>query len=850
MSAAAKKEDVNAGLRQTCGGLLFAMGVVVLLSLLTYDWHDIKVLSSPRSEYIHNCFGLVGAWLAFILFMSLGLSAYLLPFWCMLFACLLIFQPEQRQWSRLVWTVVFSTALALVLDLSISSNGGWIQGSNMPSGGVLINAVAGSLLIPLIERSGTLIIASIILLVSLVKLIGIGTVVTAARDLAANAQEWKTEQDEKSSEKAGGRSKQIDRQSREIEKKRAALEETVRREEQEAELRAKSQEGKLAEAEKVKQLEKAKLQEKAKQLELDKQQEKAKLLEKAKQLDKAKQLEQARQLELTKERGRAKAVADAALAVKGESGAFRLAQTDQTFQSTESGKRPYQLPPVTLLDELPPAEARFIKGDSATTGHIIKETLAEFDIQTEVTNVEQGPAVTRYELLPAAGVRVERIASLSNNLALALKATSVLIQAPVPGKGVVGVEVPNAIASMVFLRDLMEGNEWQTSKAALPLALGKDVSGADVVADLAAMPHLLIAGATGSGKSVCMHSCLLGLLMRCTPDHLRLMLVDPKIVEFSGYNKLPHLVSPVITDPRKVAIGLRWAINEMEKRYKLFARAGVRNIESYNTRPEASSDKPSMTAIEAEPLNLMPGRIAYIVVVVDELADLMLVAAADIENCIARLAQLSRAVGIHMILATQRPSVNIITGTIKANFPARIAFQVAQRTDSRTILDANGADNLLGRGDMLFLPPASNRMIRAQGCFVTDAESKRVLEFIRAQGEPSYQLAIQDKGSSEGGGDAGGSSGGSMDDGVDTELLEQSIQIIRETKRASTSSLQRRLRIGYTRAARIMDILEERGIVGPPRGSDPREILIDLDVNMGEAAPESPEKVVNGEENT
>ncbi|MFZ4398248.1 MAG: DNA translocase FtsK, partial [Kiritimatiellia bacterium] len=501
--------------------------------------------------------------------------------------------------------------------------------------------------------------------------------------------------------------------------------------------------------------------------------------------------------------------------------------------------RPYQLPPVTLLAELPPAAERVIKGDSATTGHVIKETLAEFDIQTEVTNVEQGPVVTRYELLPAAGVRVERIAALSNNIALALKATSVIIQAPVPGKGVVGVEVPNAIASKVFLRDILEGPTWQMSTAALPLALGKDVSGADVVADLAAMPHLLIAGATGSGKTVCMHSCLLGLLMRLTPDQLRLMLVDPKIVEFSAYNRLPHLVSPVITDPRKVAIGLRWAINEMEKRYKLFARVGVRNIEGYNGRPDAASGAPTMTAIEAEPINAVPCRLAYIVIVVDELADLMLVAQADIENCIARLAQLSRAVGIHMILATQRPSVNVITGTIKANFPARIAFQVAQRVDSRTILDCNGADNLLGRGDMLFLPPGSNKTTRAQGCFVTDDESNRVLRSIQAQGEPRYQLAIQDKVS---GGGGGGSSdeGGGGEEGVDDELLEQSIQIIRETKRASTSSLQRRLRIGYTRAARIMDIMEERGIVGPPRGSDPREILIDLDVEMGETASPVP----------
>jgi S-DNA-T family DNA segregation ATPase FtsK/SpoIIIE len=356
------------------------------------------------------------------------------------------------------------------------------------------------------------------------------------------------------------------------------------------------------------------------------------------------------------------------------------------------------------------------------------------------------------------------------------------------------------------------------------------VGGNDIVADLARMPHLLIAGATGSGKTVCMNSILSGLLVSRTPAELRMILVDPKIVEFTPFNNLPHLVVPVITDPKKVAIGLRWAINEMEKRYKLFAKVGVRNIEGYNSREVATQGDLFGPGGENDRI---PARVPYIVIVIDELADLMLVDQAEIENCIARLAQLSRAVGIHMIIATQRPSVNVITGTIKANFPARIAFQVAQKVDSRTILDTVGADKLLGRGDMLFLPPGSSKLIRAQGAMVSDAEIRRVVEFVRNQGAPQYEVEIKEKLEKSGASASGGEDG----EGVDDELLEQCVQIIRETRRASTSSLQRRLRIGYTRAARIMDILEERGIVGPPRGSDPREILIDLDGEIPENPP-------------
>ena len=464
----------------------------------------------------------------------------------------------------------------------------------------------------------------------------------------------------------------------------------------------------------------------------------------------------------------------------------------------------------------------------ADTGLVLKDTLAEFGIEVEVTNVERGPVVTRYELLPAPGVRVEKISNLSNNIALAMKAESIRVQAPIPGKGVVGIEIPNSVTTTVYFRELIDSPQWKSGKAALPLALGKDVGGKVLVPDLADMPHMLIAGATGAGKTVCMNSILTGLLMARTPDQMKLMLVDPKIVEFSNYNALPHLIVPVITDPKKVAHGLRWAISEMEKRYKLFAKAGVRNIKGFNNRPIAKQEElfaPDAVAPEAAPPppeDKLPDRIPYIVIVIDELADLMMVAQAEIEGYIARLAQLSRATGIHMIIATQRPSVNVITGTIKANFPSRISFQVAQKVDSRTILDASGADKLLGKGDMLFLSPGSGKLVRAQGTYTSDNEIHNVVDFIKQQGhQPVFEKEIHKKIEST------AAEIPEMDDSDD--LLEAAVEIIRQTKRASTSSLQRRLRIGYTRAARIMDILEQRGIVGPAQGADPREILIDLD---------------------
>jgi len=458
----------------------------------------------------------------------------------------------------------------------------------------------------------------------------------------------------------------------------------------------------------------------------------------------------------------------------------------------------FQLPSLDLLTTPPPIAERQLEEDLQMNAKILEETLREFGLEAACVNIDRGPAVTRYELAPAPGVKITKIVSLADDLALVLKAANCHIVAPIPGKGRVGVDVPNSTMTIVYAKELLAAREFQHLGSPLPLAIGKDVSGHPVVADLRDCPHLLVAGATGSGKTVCLNMLLTGLLYQSSPDEVKFLMIDPKMVELVLFNKIPHLVAPVVTDAKRAGAALHWAVQEMERRYQLLAKAGVRNIDAYNHK-----------------LAQGPERLPYLVIVIDELADLMMVASQGVEEAITRLSQLSRAVGLHVILATQRPSVDVITGVIKANFPARIAFQVASKVDSRTILDMNGADKLLGRGDLMFLRPGSAKPIRAQGCFVTDQEIERVVEHLKQQREPVYDeqfLAHQDK-----------SVEGVI--GEKDELYETARRIVLETGQASTSFLQRRLRLGYARAARILDLMEQEGLVGPPQGSRPREIL-------------------------
>jgi DNA segregation ATPase FtsK/SpoIIIE, S-DNA-T family len=517
--------------------------------------------------------------------------------------------------------------------------------------------------------------------------------------------------------------------------------------------------------------------------------------------------------------------------------------------STTSSWEDYILPGIDLLEEHS-LEARTATDPSELqeVQQVLIDTLAQFGIAVGPGDITKGPTITRYEVYPAKGVRVDKIVSLERDLARATRAERINILAPIPGKDTVGIELANSRKVTVKLRELFQSSDWESAKehAKIPLALGKDVYGKTIIADLAHMPHLLVAGTTGSGKSVCINALVASMLFRFTPEEMRFVIIDPKMVEMQGYQSLPHLAFPIVTDPKKVLLALRWLIDEMERRYRMFARVGVRNIVGFNARPKKKTqkeldaeavesglplDRQRKTAATADATAIkvprddeeeIPDKIPYVVVIIDELADLMQTAPADVETAIARITQMARAAGMHVVVATQTPRADVITGVIKANIPSRIAFQVASKIDSRVILDENGAERLLGQGDMLYLPPSASRLIRAQGVLVTDNEIHGLVEFVSKQSPPAFDTAMHEKLQSA-------SAPEEEVTAEDEELVEKCIEIIRQEKRASTSLLQRRLRLGYTRAARIVDILEQRGILGPGEGAKPREILVDLD---------------------
>lgn len=533
----------------------------------------------------------------------------------------------------------------------------------------------------------------------------------------------------------------------------------------------------------------------------------------------------------------------------------------------------YELPSLNLLN--------YGEEEDATptdTGHLLEmqknivDTLGTFGVEVNPGDITKGPTITRYEVYPKPGLRVSRITSLEADIARATRAERINILAPIPGKDTVGIEIANSDKIVVTLRELFEDDAFCKSKARIPLALGKDVYGNVIVGDLASMPHLLVAGATGSGKSVCINSIVASLLYRFTPEELRFIMIDPKVVEMQLYNSLPHMVVPVVTDPKKVLLALRWVVNEMERRYAMFAKLGARNFESFNNRNKDRKNEKKEAEAAAVPEEALashavringdgidvvpadaagaditldanvppPGRgmspgnggggdeeefpdsLPYIVVIIDELADLMQTAPADVETAIARIAQKARAAGIHLIVATQTPRADVVTGIIKANIPSRIAFQVSSKIDSRVILDAPGADRLVGKGDMLYLPPGCSQLVRAQGALIMDEEIQGVVEACSAQADPQFENDIQE--TLEGGGEGDEEEVSDADE----EMLEKCLEVVLQERKASTSLLQRRLRLGYTRAARMIDILEQRGVIGPGDGAKPREILIDL----------------------
>jgi len=496
----------------------------------------------------------------------------------------------------------------------------------------------------------------------------------------------------------------------------------------------------------------------------------------------------------------------------------------------------YKLPDFDLLEvNTATGDSGMNEGELRANSDLLIRTLAEFGIKAQPGPITKGATITRYEVIPATGVRVDKIKNLQRDISRVMKAEKVNILAPIPGKDSVGVEVANTKKVPIVLHDLLESDAWKQCKAKIPIALGKDVYGQTLIADLAEMPHLLIAGTTGSGKSVCINSLLMSLMYKFTPDELRLILVDPKQVEMQVYNTVPHLVVPVVTEAKKVLLALRWVIQEMEQRYRILAKCGVRNITSFNKRKREEPKKPEdENGEDAEPELIsvprdddlhIPDKLPFIVVIIDELADLMQTAPADVESSVARLTAKARAAGIHLVVATQTPRREVITGVIKTYIPSRVAFQVPSALDSRVILDENGAENLLGKGDLLYLPPGSSKLVRGQGAFVSDEEVQAVVDFCAAQSSPDFDESMQKKMS----GDSGAINDVSEDD---LELLEKCLEVVRQEKKASTSMLQRRLRLGYNRAAWVMDKFQELGIISPPDPDNParpREILVELD---------------------
>lgn len=471
--------------------------------------------------------------------------------------------------------------------------------------------------------------------------------------------------------------------------------------------------------------------------------------------------------------------------------------------------RSWQYPPLTLLRDPPGGDPAAEEKEIQETARVLEDTLESFGVKLKIDEVSIGPSITRYEARLAPGVKVSKIVRLGDDIALSLAAPSIRIEAPIPGKAAIGIEVPNKTVTEVGIREILSDPAFQVQKGSLTVALGKDLGGRIVTADLVRMPHLLVAGATGSGKSVCMNTIITSLLFRYRPDELKLLMIDPKKVELSVFNEVPHLVAPVIGEPRRAAAALKWMTSEMENRYSLFAEEGVKDIYTYNRKVlEQRRKGDSETA-----------RLPVIAIFIDELADLMMVSPAEVEDSICRLAQLARGAGMHLVVATQRPSVNVITGLIKANIPSRIAFAVSSQVDSRTILDSPGAEKLLGRGDMLFSPVGLSKPRRLQGALISDREVRRVVDFLREQGKPEYQKGIEDL-------DPGSAGDHPGDEGGEDELLAEAGALVIETGQASISMIQRRLRVGYTRAARIIDQLEERGIVGGYEGAKARRVLV------------------------
>jgi DNA segregation ATPase FtsK/SpoIIIE, S-DNA-T family len=812
------RSEKNTAWNEVFALILLGVGTLLFLALISYapkdlpSWVPFSHLSPPNSPK-QNFIGPVGAIVAGFCYFMIGAASYLLAAVLLGFGAAKLFHAQLRVSKRAGWIALFIISGACLLHLQTYFLRDWHAAFNIQGpGGSVGYYFGGRLLEQMMGRVGSLIllgglyVTSIILMTGLRPIHIVREAVAAIRRGVAHVRQWKLNRQLRRADIKG----QLEISQKELAKQQRSIERQLRK-------------------------------------------KGAPVAEPATPFISPEELAN---------RPKPKVVDTTALP-SDTSGGRKKPSLAELRKGDKGGKAAgglstpawegenYELPGLELLDEHD-VEGR-VAADPSELERIqqtLIDTLQQFGIAVAPGDITRGPTITRYEVYPAKGVRVDKIVSLERDLARATRAERINILAPIPGKDTVGIELANSRKVKVTLRELMQSPDWNETKAKLPIALGKDVYGKTIIADLAQMPHLLVAGTTGSGKSVCINALIASMLYRFTPEELRFIMIDPKVVEMQVYNDLPHLIIPVVTDPKKVLLALRHVILEMENRYKIFAKTGVRNITSFNARPAKKTQKeldleevtngateddaPPVGSVEeyTQKLNItvprddepiIPDKLPYIVVIIDELADLMQTAPADVESAIARITQMARAAGIHLIVATQTPRADVITGVIKANIPSRIAFQVASKIDSRVILDENGADRLLGQGDMLYLPPSTSRLIRAQGVLVTDEEIRRLVEFVSAQSPPSYDVAIHDKISSNAGGDEE-----EVTD-EDEELVEKCLEIIRQEKRASTSLLQRRLRLGYTRAARIVDILEQRGILGPGEGAKPREILVDLD---------------------
>ena len=754
MSDKPRKTFLREHIKKEIAGLVWlAVGIFLLLSLVSFNNNDPSFNNNLNPASIHNFCGKVGAYVSDLFYQVIGLPALLIPFACLLFAWrLLKFRDLHPRAYKAVAFIVMLNSLAGLISLKVEKTA--LFGQTLNQAGGFVGFFLASTLKGWFNLTGAALFLIVFFSVSAM-LVARFSMVLFLEGLLA---------------RLGGA----------MEKRRAARQ--ARRELQEKDQPKK---------------------------------EKAPVI-----------------------RGPEPVTAKPVTVMEKKLDKKKTPANQEAFDFLEPFGT-YHPPSLNLLDHDGEVAKPVDKDALMMNARLLEKKLLDFNVEGDVSEVKPGPVVTMYEFAPAPGVKVNKIAGLSDDLSMALKALSIRIVAPIPGRGVVGIEIPNRDREMVYLKEIFATNEFQKTGGRLPLALGKDIFGHTVVADLAKMPHLLVAGSTGTGKSVSINAMILSLLYRADPRDVRLIMVDPKMLELSMYEGIPHLLLPVVTNPKKAALALNWAVREMERRYKLMADKGVRNIDGYNRKlakeekdrtskrklePDNDTfvsmmeeDLPEIELIEGETLE--HGHLPYVVVIVDELADLMMVAGRDIEESIARLAQMARAAGIHLILATQRPSVDVITGLIKANFPTRISFKVFSRTDSRTILDQMGAEALLGNGDMLFLPPGTGAVQRVHGAFVSEIEVQRVVDFLKKQGQPDYDKSILET-------PAATESGGNGDDDYD-EKWDEALAIIADTKQASISMLQRRLRLGYNRAARMIEKMEAEGIVGPSDGtSRPREVFI------------------------